>query len=198
MTDSLTIELAKRLDDLEKRVRYMDTVGSAGWEIDTYLDTGAAASIDITSIPQYARNLRVVISCRTKRNAATDTLIMTINGDAGANYGYQLVRGQAGAVTAAEVSGYNGIICGSAAGNTATAGYFSTHDLMIPDYASANKNKEITGVNYNATAFAAGNRYSRLIGADWKTLAAVTQLTFTALSGANLAQYTRVTVYGLG
>lgn len=198
MTDSLTIELAKRLDDLEKRVRYMDTIGSAGWEIDTYLDTGAAASIDITSIPQYARNLRVVVSCRTVTNAATDTLSMTINADGAANYGSQYVQGQAAVASSAEVSGAAYILCGQTSGNTATAGYFSVHDILIPDYASANKNKQILIANYNASAFAAGNRRVRLLGTDWRILAAITQLTFTATSGSNLAQYTRVTIYGLG
>lgn len=198
MTDKLIIELAKRIDDLEKQMRYVDAVGAPGWEIDTYLDAAAAASIDVTTIPQYARNLRVVVSCRTVTNAATDSLAMNINADGGANYGSQYIRGAAAVASAAEAAGSTYILCGQTCGNTANANWYSTHDILIPDYANANKKKTIIITAYNLTAAAAGNRRVQIIGTDWSTAAAVTQLTFTAVSGANLAQYSRVTIYGLG
>lgn len=188
---------AKKIAEIEKEIRKINSWEMQGWS-QNYTLAAAAASIDITNIPQYAGHLRIVFSARSTRAATTDVPIMTINGDAGNNYAYQRVSFTGAVVGAAEASGIAFVNIGLMAGNTATAGYFSVHDILIMDYASANKDKQILITNYCANAFAAGNRSTYFIGADWKTLAAVTRVTFTPNTGPNLAQYTRVTLYGLG
>jgi hypothetical protein len=190
-------DLIKEVENLKREVAQLKTVSSNGWSKDYYLSAAAAANIDCTAIPQYARHLLVVASFRSIAAAATDTIYMTINGDAGANYGREYVNASAAVLSAGEASGAARVLLLST-GATATAGYFASCVLFIPEYANAAKNKNICTINGRATAFAVGNRLLYLAATDYQTLSAITRLTFVPASAANLAQYSRVTLYGLG
>lgn len=191
----LVNELARRVSSLEEGLRYTNTIGSRGWEMDTLL-TAPAASVTFT-VPQYARHLRVVWYARSDRAAATDSIQLRINGDAGANYGYQYVQGAGAAANVVEATGATNIVLGAIPAATATANYFGTGVLFIPHYAYAAGTHQVDVLSGLAWAFAAGNRRSFAIHGDYQTAAAVTSVVIYASAG-NFIANTRITCYGIG
>jgi len=189
-------ELAKRVSSLEEGLRLNNTIGSRGWEMDTVL-TAPAASVTFT-VPQYARHLRVVWYARSDRAASTvDTLLLRVNGDAGANYGYQYVQGSGAAANVVEATGATFIVLGAIPAATATANYFGTGVVFIPHYAYASGTKQVDVLSGLAFAFAAGNRRSFAIHGDYQTAAAVASITLSLAAG-NFIANSRITCYGLG
>jgi len=192
---NLINELAKRIDKLEQKNRLVDGIGIPGWEMDTLL-AAPAATVTFT-LPQYARHLRVVWYARSDLVANFDVIRLRINGDAGANYGYQYVAGSGAAANVVEATGITNIVAGVIPASTATANYFGTGVMFIPHYAYAAGTHQVDVLSGVAWAFAAGNRRSFTIHGDYQIAAAVASITLFLTVG-NFIANSRFTCYGLG
>lgn len=174
---------------------------SAGrvWLISDTVLGSAASTIDITSIPGTFRHLIANVAVRSDYTGTTDTLICRVNNVSSAKYYHQRVGVQAasGGVTAAALTGLSALYCGLISGDTATASMFGLATILFADYAdSAKKPTALTrsGRGYGTTA---DDTCVRVDFAVFDTAGAVTRLTFDVLSGTNLKQYSRVTLYGI-
>jgi hypothetical protein len=158
--------------------------------------TGTAASIDITSIAASWSHLFVVLFARSDTAAGNSAPTLRFNGDAGANYDHQSVRGNANAASAAETFAATSARLGTIPANTAGANLFGGIGILIPHYAGAN-NKTFWSVCAHKQGTATGNLIMDVYSGFWRSNAAITQVTLFPGAG-NFATGTRATLYGMG
>jgi hypothetical protein len=119
---------------------------------------------------------------------------VTFNGDTAANYSYHFLRGANSAISAGatvSTSAYSGL---SNPAGMATANYFSGFVWDILDYANTNKFKTsriITGF-----AVANNNNQISLDSSNWRSTAAINQITFNVVVGSVITG-TRFSLYGI-
>lgn len=156
------------------------TVGAAG-----------AASVTLANIPQTGyTDLKVVTSVRsTRTGTAYDDFNIGFNGST-ASFTCKSIQG-AGSGTPSSFSSNQFIGQADTAANTANT--FSSADIYIPNYASANyKSYSVDMVQeQNGTT-----AYANLTAGLWSNTAAITSITFSAGAG-NLAQYSTFYLYGI-
>ncbi len=157
---------------------------------------GAAASISFTGINQTFAHLLVVAYLRGDTAAATVNTLMRFNGDSGANYDYQTVRGAASTTSAVEVFATTGILVGQVPANTAAANLFSAHQITIPHYAQASNNKASSSQHVMKIGTASGNLNVEGQAGFWRSNSAITQVSLTPAAG-NFVAGSRVTLYGV-
>ena len=158
---------------------------------------GSAASVDITGIVGTYAHLFVVVYARGDTAAAFTPLVVRFNGDSGTNYDYQVLQGQAAAVSSAEVFAASSGVAGAIPANTAGANLFSAHMGLMPNYAGTANNKAFYSVTSLKTATTTGTLTNVFEGVFWRSNAAVTRITLFPSAG-NLVAGTRVTLYGMG
>lgn len=151
---------------------------------------GGAASIDFSSIPATYTDLKLVYSIRNSSYGGNAACIATFNADGNsAHYSYKSVFGTGSAVSNDAGTWYLAVIDPS----TATASVFSSGELYIPNYLSANQ-KSVSGdavSEDNATAVT-----TELVAGLWSGTAAINEITLTPFSGS-FAQYSSATLYGI-
>lgn len=154
--------------------------------------SGGAASIDFTSIPGTYTDLMIVYSLRATSGGPYN-LTSRFNGDSGANYFFRHFYGNGAAVgnnynASGETSLQSGVVNG--AGDTANT--FSNGQMYIPNYAgSSSKSVSVDAVTENNGTTA----YPSLFAGRTTATAAITSITLFA--GANFAQYSTATLYGI-
>jgi hypothetical protein len=159
-------------------------VGSAG-----------AGTIDFTSIPQGYTDLLVVLSARSDRaGSVLDVPWMRFNNNSSAVY---TDKGLNGNGTAASSNTDNGdtiaIGIGTANASNSTASVFSSLQMYIPNYTSANNKSVSCDSVYEANATAA---YSSLLAGLWSNTSAITSVRLLFKYG-NFVQYSTATLYGI-
>jgi hypothetical protein len=159
----------------------------------------APGSWNVTGIPQTFNDLLLRISARGTTADVSDTAHMTINSDAGANYGEQDVRG-AGAAAGAVVGQGSNLTwaCVFISGGAADAGMFSGGDLFLYEYASATKLKMGAGFAgaWNSVT-GGGNSFASTQTVAWNSTAPITSIQVFGFHAANLATGSRLRVYGV-
>jgi len=154
--------------------------------------SGGASSLVFSSIPNTFTDILIKISARTSVSSNQDNLNITFNGST-SGYTEKTILG-----TGSAANSYGGsnpyIGWDYCAGANATANTFNNLELYIPNYAGSNyKSISMDSVEEtNATA-----AYSNLTAGLWSNTAAITSVTFTPNSGANLVQYTTAYLYGI-
>lgn len=150
--------------------------------------SGGAASIDFTSIPATYTDLKLVVSGRTNRALYTwDTLNFTLNGS-GTGFTAKYLQGEGS--TAISGSGNNMLVNGA----SATTSTFSSIEMYLPNYSSANY-KSISIDNVTETN-ATTNAFTVLQASLWSNSAAINQITLTPAFGS-FNQYSSATLYGI-
>jgi len=153
--------------------------------------SGGAATIDFTSIPQTYTDLKIVLSVRTTASgtAGTNSLSFQINGVT-TNRTNRVLYGTGSAVGSfSPTSAYGGAM--AAAG--VTASIFSSHEIYIPNYTSANnKSYSVDSVSENN----ATDGEQDLGAGLWSQTAAITSLTFLPSNGS-FVEYSTATLYGV-
>jgi hypothetical protein len=178
---------------------YVRTPPSSYESIQTITLGSAQANIEFTSIPSTYKHLqiRAIVKDVTTGAADYDTLRMTVNSDTTANYSSHYIQTQAAASlgTAADVSSSYYYAGGLMRSGTGQSNAFTGMVLDILDYSSTAKNKTfraISGTEYNGTyaflLFTSGN---------WRSTSAISSIKFFADTGANLAQYSSIALYGI-
>lgn len=122
---------------------------------------------------------------------------MRLNGDAGANYDYQQLQGQAAGVFASETFGGTAIFAGVMPAVAATANCFNAGFSFIPNYANSANNKAGFTVSFNKFGTSTNQMQVNLTGGFWRSNAAINRITLIPNSG-NFVAGTRVTLYGMG
>ena len=152
------------------------------------IDTGA------NGIAQDCDLLEVYLLARTDEAVALSTLTLEVNGDAGANYDRQFLRGSNVTASASIVNASNGWTIATA-GASATAGVYGVFRITIPAYAqtTAFKNAEATVSVPDETA---ANMRAEVQALGWRSTAAINQLSVAAPGVQKLKAGSRLLIYG--
>jgi hypothetical protein len=180
--------------DIVSAAEYRKSMGSI---FDSTLGA-AAASIDVTGIVATYAHLLVELYART--DSATNGLdgcSLRFNGDAAANYDYQIANFSAAASSISEAFAQTGINAGLAVGGGSAANLFATTIWEIAHYAGSANNKTVNGQAAGKTGTATTNMSVRDFAGFWRSNAAINRITLFPGTG-NFAAGTRCTIYALG
>jgi hypothetical protein len=142
-----------------------------------------AASIEFTSIPQDGTDLLLKVSARSTRASGFifDSILVTFNGSAVAQYSSRILLAQGASVSSlseSSVARLGFVMYANAAGSTSNT--FSNAELYIPNYTSnANKSTSSDSVTENNATSSILNISAGL----WANTAAITQITCAASDG---------------
>lgn len=158
----------------------------------TSLTGGASASITFSSIPSTYKHLQIRFTGRSTLAAGVDNLSYTFNADSGSNYSSHSLYGDGGGVYSnAFTSNVAMYLPSQFAANSTTANAFSAAVIDILDYASTSKNKTVRVLQ----GYMGSSGLVSLVSNNWRSTSAVTSITFT--TSANIAQYSRFSLYGV-
>jgi hypothetical protein len=157
--------------------------------------SGGASSIDFTSISNTYTDLCVKYTARSTFTTFPSDAIdvrLTFNGSS-SGYSERMLYGTGSAAASAATSGSFLNWAGTQTNTAQTANTFSSSEIYIPNYISANnKSLSIDGVQENNGTSAA----SRLVASLWSNTAAITSISLTPDYG-NFAQYSTFYLYGI-
>lgn len=160
-------------------------VGSAG-----------ASSISFSNIPQGYADLSVVLSVRST-GASTDSqnaaVLMSING-VDTNRVYKRMEAYSTNLTSTNQS--TSATIGLITGALSTASTFNTMNTYIPSYSRTDVYKTMN-CDWATENNVASNYDLGFIAGFWASTSAITSLGFTIGDGANFAQYSTATLYGI-
>jgi len=152
--------------------------------------SGGVANIDFQNIPQTYTDLYVVLSGRTARAAATDSIYIKFNNNA-SNYSFRDIDALG---TTIESGFYSDYPAARVTADTATASTFGTWSAYVPNYTgSNNKSVSLEGVSPNNS----GTQYIRISAGLWSNSAAITRITLISQNAQNFLQYSTATLYGI-
>ena len=150
--------------------------------------SGGAASIEFTSIPQTGTDILVVFSLRSEVVANNTTL--SLNGTSGSGYTRRVLAGDGSAASTASGTDSSTMLA-SQSSSSNTSNTFSTGEIYIPNYTTA-QSKEVFNRNaFETNATAAGLRFQIVRRA---TAEAITSLRITGNSG-DIAQNSTASLY---
>jgi len=154
--------------------------------------SGGAASIEFGSIPQTYTDLLIKLSSRTATGGATD-VIAEFNADVtAANYSMRQIQGSG--ASASSSGGGSSSQALTSSGSTDTASTFANGEMYIPNYAGSTAK---SSSNDSVTENNATTAYATLRANLYAGTAAITAIKFTHSSGANFAQYSSASLYGI-
>lgn len=151
---------------------------------------GAVVSVAFTNIPQTFAHLLLIWDALTD-NAAPQQIQIRLNGDAGANYDYELLQGVGAVASAAAATAQTGIVVAVAASTTDANGR-SAGDIEIPNYVGSTFRKSVL---FRSGQHGATSR--RLSGSgQWRSPAAITRIDLP-LDAGNYPIGSRFSLYGI-
>jgi hypothetical protein len=160
--------------------------------------SGAASSIDISSIPQTYQHIEILISARTDRAATDDLPTLRFNNDSAANYDYNEIAAISTSDTVTSVAAQTSGRWGFIVGNTATADNFSAARITIPNYAMTNQRKSwISWSSIIKTTGTSSTYGQNLFAGMWRSTAAINRITLLPGTGPNFLAGTVVSIYGI-
>lgn len=162
---------------------------------------GGEDSVSISSIPAYYRHLMVIGQWRTEVAAEDDNIGMRCNADTGSNYAWAAVYQNVDSGTVdSENRADSEILIAKAEGNTSAASTFAPMTMWIYDYAETDRHKNIVaqGFKYGDLSADTDMVIALNFSGRWKSTSAITSLSFRKYgAGTQLAQYSKVQVYGI-
>jgi hypothetical protein len=159
--------------------------------------TGAASTIDFTSIDGSFAHLLLLAYLRGTTSGTAIEVGARFNNDSGSNYDDQRLTGQGASPGAGEAFGGSDALVGFApAGLSESASLYSAVRFLVPHYAGTANNKVLLSrwaskTGTSTTTMTAGNA-----AGFWRSNAAITRLTLVPQSG-DFAIGSRATLYGL-
>jgi hypothetical protein len=155
----------------------------------------SAASVTFANIPQTGyTDLKIVISSRTNRANAVDSLGFYFNGDATvARYSGRVLYGTGSSAASNAPSPVNDETMFTA-GNSATASTFGNSELYIPNYTSSNqKSASVDSVGENNATTARMNISAIL----YDQTTAISSVTFIPITGTTILEGSTFSLYGI-
>lgn len=161
----------------------------------TTIGVGGAANIDFTNIPQNYDDLVVKFSLRSNLNSIFgESPIVNFNGSTAALYNSRRINAESNLGLGGQTyTAGTYLRLYNAPGNTSGANVFSTHELFIYGYKSANNKFATCMSGWADTA----NGYCDLTNGAWSSSAAINQITIKSLTASLLLQYSTATLYGI-
>lgn len=170
----------------------------------TTVGSGGAASIEFSGIPQTFTDLKVVMTVRSSNTSANvgnyDPLGLQFNSSS-SGYTAREVYGSGSAAVSASLTTMTSFTSATVArltdgginNSNSTASVFSSVDLYIPNYTSANyKSFSMDFVEeQNQTA-----NFGGLVAGLWSNTAAITSVSLFLKDG-NFVQYSSISLYGI-
>ena len=162
------------------------------------VDSGGAATITFSSIPQTYTHLQLRCLTRTARGVNYLTgVYMNFNSDstAGHYYATHLLYGTGASAGATVDNSSTYTYAGYAASANQTANAFGTSIVDILDYTNTSKNKTVrvlSGVDINGV-----NGEMDFMSGLWIQTSAINSITLTLYTGANFSQYSSIALYGI-
>lgn len=173
-------------------------VGGGAYElIESQVLASSAASVTFSSIPQDYKHLQIRAVIRTDRAASGTNVQAHYNSDTGGNYRFHNLYGT-GASVFSNDSGASATraIYKLAAAASSVANNYSPMVADILDYSSTTKNTT-TRVFHGFDDPNFGGSEVGLQSSVWLNTAALTSITFTDFTAANLGIGTRFSLYGI-
>lgn len=141
-------------------------------------------------------HLQVKYSARGTDANTTVNINLTFNGDTGANYDRQFLRGIGASASAGEAfAGSNALIV-QMPGSTATANYAGAGTIDVFDYRGTTFQKAAIGVCTFRVGTTSGSLVMIQFGIGWRSAAAITSMTLTAGAG-NYVAGAKFSLYGI-
>jgi hypothetical protein len=160
---------------------------------DVVVGVGGANAIAFPAIPQTFKHLLIEMTARDTTVSAAVAITLRFNSDTTAAYDAEaLIVAGAGTTPIETVAGTSGRIARAPAAN-AIAGWFSSTEIAIPDYAGTLGTKSAIGRTVSHEAAATGGILYELDAVGWRANAAITRIDLLAL----FAQGSHATLYGL-
>lgn len=153
---------------------------------------GGQASMAFSSIPATYTDLLLKVSCRTGRAATNDALYIQFNGSSTGYSNKDFVADNGATASYTSLFGVGYSI--EAQGNSTTASVFSSSDIYIPNYTSANNKSFAADTVTENNATDVKLECAALL---WSNTAAITSISLTNNSATNFAQYSTATLYGI-
>lgn len=177
-----------------------DTGGltSSFTEIETIDGDGVIVGFDFSNIPATFAHLYIIGNIRTTDAVAVEDLLLTFNGDGGANYHEHVVEAVNVTVSAAVAANQTNIEIARIVGASALAGYSSGFSLHIPNYADTNLQKialcQWSAIpNTTVADWESGQR-----SGQWLNTSAINQITMKINGAGAIVAGSKATLYGLG
>lgn len=191
----------KLRNDIDLLIRSADGILSPGlYKLWDSVDAGVtlpAVSITTPALPQTFKHLYVEVFGRTNRVATSEQINLRFNGDAGANYDFELVQflGTTFSAPPSEALATVGNAVGFIpAANVAILG--AGFVVEVPGYSDATVNKTHTSFGFLKSGTTTGNLILTVAGGSWRSTAAISTVTIYAANGSSFIAPTRITVYG--
>lgn len=161
--------------------------------------SGAAANIDISSIPATYLHLELVGWLRSDRSgAAGDDIVLSLNNDTtDADYDSQYLQGNVTATVAQFMGVAGSRFFGRACAATAPANNFGEIRARITNYASTTANKLVHGITSIPTSRSANGLFVRQHSLYWASTAAINRITLAPSLGSNFLTGSKVSLYGI-
>ncbi len=159
---------------------------------------GGAASVVFSDIPQEYDSLALICAIRSEIALTASTVALRFNADGGANYAYQRdISWENSRLTSTIRAQTSGII-GTVDGATARASAFSPLLIDIPEYANTNMEKRAISRGAIIAALATDANMEIHLGQfHWNSAAAITSITVLSPGGADIAEHSTLTLYGI-
>jgi hypothetical protein len=160
------------------------------FKIETVEVASPAASVTFSSIPQGYTDLIVNMSPRTTSGNIYADVRIKFNG-ANTNFSARYIEGNGATASSGSLARD---FLGSAAGNGSTANTFSSTQIYIPNYTSANyKSFSIDSVQENNATTA----YAGLVTNLWSNTAAINEIVFYPQATTYFMTNSTLTLYGV-
>ena len=155
---------------------------------------GGTSAITFNNIPQNYTDLVIKLSIRNTA-ASAQSLGVKFNGSS-SGYSDRWILGTGSAVSSSSDTASPMAIAYDALIGTNTASTFSSVEIYIPNYASANF-KSLSSDSVSENNATAAN--ASLFAALWSNVTAISSMQFLSYSGTsqNFAQYSTATLYGI-
>ena len=165
--------------------------------ISTTVLGSAAASVTFSGLGTSAaayKHLQIRGTVRDTLTTSTARLGVQLNGDTATNYDSHGLFGRGASVASfAEITKDVMRMVQDTPGGTTTANTFAGVIMDFLDFSSTTKNKTVRALG----GFAANESVIGLDSGEWRSTAAVTSITLTALQGTAFATGSRFSLYGL-
>lgn len=153
------------------------------------------AAITFSTIPATYSHLLLVASLRGANASTTIGLNITFNGDTGSNYDSQYLAGATASATSGEAFA-QAAIGASMPSASGTASVFSAHMMLIPCYATTDRNKAMFSLGARKHSTSTGGLQFRADSGHWRSTSAITTVALTPATG-NMLAASRASLYGL-
>jgi len=157
--------------------------------------SGGVASITFAGIPSGYKHLQIRGIARENRAIVTGgTMKMTFNSDTAANYSVHVLYGDGTTAAAQGTANTSYSQIAYATGTSALTNNFGAFITDILDYANTSKYKTVRtlggGDNNGAGEMDFGS-------SNWRSTSAITSISITGSTGANVLEYSSFALYGV-